>query len=147
TLQRWLAARSWYHADTSFTNARLTRGERENLEIVREAEAKKQPQIETGDMRFYQNDVITTAMLGDHTAQDWEVLEAEVLANHGFVFETESETLLDRPNRNLSSYELQQYFDERYWYRPNPDFEADQLSTTERQNLDTIAVAQMRQDK
>ena len=87
TLQAWLTARSWYHADTTFTNARLTAGERENLEVVREAEAKKHTQIEPGDMRFYQDRVITTAMLGDHSPQDWEVLEAEVLANHGFVFD------------------------------------------------------------
>ena len=147
SLQTWLETRHWYHPDTTFTNARLTAVDRTNLEIVRAIEAQKHPRIEPGDMRFYQARVITTAMLGDHSPQDWEVLEAEVLANHGFVFDTESETLLDRPNRNLSSYELQQYFDERYWYRPNPDFEADQLSTTERQNLDTIAVAQMRQDK
>jgi hypothetical protein len=147
SLQTWLETRQWYHPDTAFTNARLTPIDRANLEIVRAAEAQKHPQIEPGDMRFYQARVITTAMLGDHSPQDWEVLEAEVLANHGFVFDTESETLLDRPNRNLSSYQLQQYFDERYWYRPNAGFEADQLSTTERQNLDTIAVAQMRQNR
>ena len=145
TLQRWLAARSWYHADTSFTNTRLTRGERENLEIVREAEAKKHPQIETGDMRFYQNDVITTAMLGDHTAQDWEVLEAEVLANHGFVFETENE--IENDDRNLQPNDLQRYFDERYWYQRRPEFKATELSAVERQNLDTIAVAVTRQNK
>src|SRR6478735_7928436 len=46
TLQTWLATRSWYHADTTFTNARLTAGERENLEVVRAAEAKKHTQIE-----------------------------------------------------------------------------------------------------
>ena len=147
TLQTWLETRPWYHSDTTFTNARLTANERANLEVIRSAEAHKHPQIEPGDMRFYENRVITTAMLGDHSPQDWEVLEGEVLANHGFVFDTESETLLVRPNRNLSSYELQQYFDARYWYRPNPDFEASELSPTERQNLDTIAVAQMRQNK
>src|SRR5690242_1009218 len=81
TLQAWLAARAWYHPDTTFTNARLTPGDRANLEIVRAAEAQKHPQIEPGDMRFYQDRVIRTAMLGDHSPQDWEVLEAEVLAN------------------------------------------------------------------
>jgi hypothetical protein len=145
TLQQWLAARSWYHPDSSFTNARLTQGERENLEIVREAEAKKHPQIESGDMRFYQNRVITTAMLGDHTAQDWEVLEAEVLANHGFVFETEND--IENEDRNLQPNDLQRYFDERYWYRRRPEFKATELSAIERQNLDTIAVAVTRQNK
>jgi len=146
TLQAWLATRSWYHADTTFTNARLTAGERENLEIVREAEAKKHTQIEPGDMRFYQDRVITTAMLGDHSPQDWEVLEAEVLANHGYVFSTGDESE-GTTNRMLATDDLQHYFDERYWYRANPGFEAAALSGVEKQNLDTIALAVMRRNK
>ena len=144
TLQGWLATRPWYHADTTFTNARLTAGERENLEVVREAEATKHTHIEPGDMRFYQNRVITTAMLGDHSPQDWEVLEAEVLANHGYYFGSEDER---RENRTLDSDDLQRYFEERYWYKANPDFESSELSPIERQNLDTIALAIMRQNK
>ncbi|HKW08790.1 MAG TPA: YARHG domain-containing protein [Gemmatimonadaceae bacterium] len=142
TLQEWLATRPWYHADSAFMNARLTERERENLEVVREAEAQKHPQIEPGDMRFYQNRVITTTMLGDHSPQDWEVLEAEVLANHGYVWDPESEN-----DRNLQPGELQHYFDERYWYKPDSTFHASQLSAIERQNLDTIALAVMRQNK
>jgi len=143
TLQAWLAARAWYRPDTTFTNARLTPGDRANLEIVRAAEAQKHPQIEPGDMRFYQDRVIRTAMLGDHSPQDWEVLEAEVLANHGFVWANE----LDDDSRNLQPDDLQHYFNERYWYRPNPDFKASELSAIERQNLDTIALAETKQNK
>ena len=146
TLQRWLASRTWYHADTSFTNARLTSGERANLEVVREAEAAKHPNIESGDMRFYQNRVITTAMLGTHSPQDWEVIEAEVLANHGYVFATDDDDYDDRENRRLSSNALQQYFDERYWYERKGRFAASELSPIERQNLDTIALAIMKQN-
>jgi hypothetical protein len=142
TLQGWLATRPWYHADTTFTNARLTSGERENLEVVREAEAKKHTQIESGDMRFYQDRVITTGMLGDHSPQDWEVLEAEVLANHGYVFEDQEDE-----SRNLQGDDLQKYFEDRYWYRANPDFAAKELSAVEQQNLDTIALAVTRQNK
>ena len=138
TLQHWLLTRAWYRSDASFTNARLSSRERENLDVVREAEAKKHPQIETGDMRFYQNRVITTAMLGEHTPQDWEVLEAEVLANHGFFFGYADSQEPD---------DLQTYFDERYWYRSRPEFKASDLSAIERQNRDTIAVAAMRQNK
>jgi hypothetical protein len=145
TLQAWLTTRSWYHADTTFTNARLTAGERENLEVVRAAEAKKHTQIEPGDMRFYRDRVITTAMLGDHSPQDWEVLEAEVLANHGYVFATEDES--EGRNRTLATDDLQHYFDERYWYTANPGYEATELSAIEKQNLDTIALAVMRRNK
>ena len=145
TLQRWLETRPWYHADTAFTNARLTQRERENLEVVRQAEAIKHPQIESGDMRFYQNRVVTTAMLGQHSADDWEVLEAEVLANHGFIFSYEEDPA--RENRSLQGDGLQKYFEDRYWYHADPDFEASELSPIERQNLDTIALAVMRQNK
>ena len=146
TLQHWLASRAWYHADTSFTNTRLTSGERANLEVVREAEAAKHPHIESGDMRFYQNRVITTAMLGTHSPQDWEVIEAEVLANHGYVFAADDDDYDDRENRRLSSNALQQYFDERYWYERKGRFSASELSPIERQNLDTIALAIMKQN-
>ena len=145
TLQNWLLTRPWYHPDSTFTNARLSSRERDNLDIERGAEAKKHRQIEPGDMRFYQTRAITTAMLGQHSAPDWEVLEAEVLANHGFVFE--SADFDDRSNRRLGSEDLQHYFDDRYWYDRNPDFAASQLSAVERQNLDTIALAIMRQNK
>jgi len=146
TLQAWLATRSWYHADTTFTNARLTAGERANLEFFREAEAKKHTQIEPGDMRFYQDRVITTAMLGDHSPQDWEVLEAEVLANHGYVFATEDESD-GAMNRALGTDDLQHYFNERYWYKADTGYKAAELSGVEKQNLDTIALAVMRRNK
>ena len=143
TLQRWLASRPWYHADTSFTNERLTDNERETLDRVRAAEAAKHTQIETGDMRFYQNRVVTSAMLGKHSPQDWEVLEAEVLANHGFIFDREGSE--DLGGRRFDPSSIQDYFDERYWYRQDPDFSASDLSPIEQQNLDTITLAAMRQ--
>jgi YARHG domain len=99
-------------------------------------------------MRFYQDRVITEAMLGEHSPQDWEVLEAEVLANHGYVFEQETPDVdEDNDHRNLQPEDLQKYFNERYWYQPKPEFTATELSQTERQNLDTIALAIMRQNK
>jgi hypothetical protein len=143
TIQQWVVTRPWYTPDTSFTNARLSDGDRQNLEIVREAEAAKHKQIEIGDMRFYQNHVITEAMLGEHSAKEWEVLEAEVLANHGYVFSTGDEENED----DARNGDLQKYFDERYWYRKDTAFASKDLSAIEKQNLDTIALAIMRQDK
>jgi hypothetical protein len=141
TLQRWLASRPWYHADTSFTNARLAGQESVNLDLVREAEAAKHTLVESGDMRFYQNRVLTTAMLGTHTPQDWEVLEAEVLAEHGFVFDKAE----DREDPDEPPSALQKYFDERYWYVHHPEFDAHSLSAIEQANRDTITLAMTRQ--
>ena len=142
TLQGWLTSRPWYHADKTFTNARLSSNERANLDVVREAEAEKHPQIEPGDMRFYQDRVITSTMLGKHSAQDWEVLEAEVMANHGYLFVRPG--LVDFDDEATPA--LQKYFNARYWYEPKDDFRPNQLSAIEQQNLDTIAVAMMRQN-
>jgi hypothetical protein len=143
TLQRWLAARPWYHADKSFTNFSLSSHERENLDVVREAEAEKHAQIEPGDMRFYANRVITSAMLGQHSAMDWKALEGEILAEHGYVFEARGTASADDDDH---SDMLQRYFEQRYWYRINPDFAPQDLSDIEKQNLDTISLARMRQD-
>jgi hypothetical protein len=148
TLQSWLMSRPWYHADSEFSNSRLADGEKENLEVVREAEAAKHKQIEPGDMRFYQNRVITIAMLGDHTTADWEIIENEVLANHGYVFSRGYDYERDeQSHRELQPDELQKYFDERYWYRRDVHFMPYKLSAIERQNLDTIAFAIMKQNK
>lgn len=142
-IQQWLASQPWYRADTAFTNARLTEQERERLDLVREAEAAKHARIEPGDMRFYQTRVITSAMLGTHSPQDWEVLAAEVLANHGYVFFDEGD--FEEGEGEMSWETLQKYFDERYWYRRNGRFGAEALSPIEQQNLDTITVALTRQ--
>ena len=140
TIQGWLASRPWYHADTAFKNASLSHIERENLDVIREAEAAKHTQIEPGDMRFYQDRVITTAMLGTHSGLDWIVLEAEILANHGFVFEN------NYAEWNRGNATLQEYFNARYWYEPRDEFTASELSEIERQNRDTIIIARLRQN-
>ena len=147
TLQGWLATRPWYHGDSGFANGRLSEGDKANLEVVREAEAAKHTQIEPGDMRFYQNRVITTAMLGEHTAPDWDVLEGEVLGNHGYVFDRDDDDEPDQRALNATSGELQKYFDERYWYHRDRHFLPSRLSAIEEQNLDTIAFAVMKQNK
>ena len=144
-LQAWLASRPWYRPDTTFTNARLSKLERMSLDLVREAEAAKHPYIQPGDMRFHQNRVITVAMLGTHSPQDWDVLKAEVLANHGYVFYKESWYDGDGEGTGLSEKALQQYFDERYWYEGDDQFRSAQLTSIERQNIDTIVLARTRQ--
>jgi hypothetical protein len=144
-IQGWLASQPWYRPDTSFTNARLSKIERLSLDLVREAEAAKHPFIQPGDMRFYQQRIVTSAMLGTHTPQDWEVLKAEVLANHGYVFDDSDELENAEEQAALSTRALQEYFEERYWYVEDSRFQARQLTSTELANLDTITVAMTRQ--
>jgi hypothetical protein len=139
---RYLKTRPWYRPDTTFTNQRLNAREKANVDVIRAAEARKHTQIETGDMRYYQNRVITTAMLGHHTAGDWEVLGAEIGALHGQTFMDEEPDEEDAEGR--ATWVLQKFFDERYWYHRRRDYSNKELSAIERANADTIALARMR---
>jgi len=122
--------------------ARLSAREKANLDVIRAAEARKHTQIETGDMRYNQNRVITTAMLGHHTAPDWEVIASEIGAIHGQTFMDEEPDEEDYEGHDV--WVLQKYFDERYWYHRRKDYSNKELSAIERANADTIALARMR---
>jgi len=141
-VQTYLKSRPWYRPDTTFTNARLNAREKANLDVIRGAEARKHTQIETGDMRYNQNRVVTTAMLGHHTAADWEVISSEIGAIHGQTFMDEEPDEEDYEGRDV--WVLQKYFDDRYWYHRRKDYSNKELSAIERANADTIALARMR---
>jgi hypothetical protein len=141
-VRAYLETRSWYRSDTTFTNRRLNAMEKVNLDVIRGMEVRKHTQIETGDMRFYRNRVITTAMLGHHTRGDWQVLEAEIGAVHGRRFEDGEPDDIDAEGNDV--WTLQKYFDERYWYRGREDYKPSMLSAIELANRDTVILARMR---
>ena len=142
-LHEFLESRPWYRADTAFRNARLTAVERANLDVIREAEARKHTNIEPGDMRYHRGRVITAAMLGHHTYGDWDVIAGEIEAVHGKQFPSYYDADTTDADGNEVSF-LQLYFSERYWYRADSTYTPTQLSAIERANLDTIALARMR---
>src|SRR4029450_6353749 len=74
---------------------------------------------------------ITARKLGTHSGAEWKVLIAEVEAIHGKRFDDDAW--------------LQQYFDERYWYSTNADYDAKKLSAIERQNIAALSTAQKKQ--
>jgi YARHG domain len=130
-IQSYLKERSWYKPDPGFQNSLLNDVERRNLDIIREAEAAQHDNIQPGDLRFYQNLVFTTEKLGEHTGAEWRVLRAEIEAIHGKRFDDE--------------LWLQQYFEERYWYEANSQYDPKKLSVIEQKNLQTIITAQKKQ--
>jgi hypothetical protein len=130
-IQSYLKERSWYKPNTGFQNSMLNDVERRNLDVIREAEAAQHDNIQPGDLRFYQNRLFTTRQLGEHTGAEWRVLRAEVEAIHGKRFDDE--------------LWLQQYFEERYWYEANPQYDPKKLSLIEQKNLQTIITAQKKQ--
>ena len=132
-IKNYLEAQAWYQPNTDFDNSMLNDTERRNLDLIRIAEASKHKTIQPGDMRYWRDRPITARKLGQHSGAEWKVLQAEVEAIHGKRFD-------DEPW-------LQQYFEERYWYRANDKYDSKKLSTIERKNLEMLTTAQKKQRK
>jgi hypothetical protein len=130
-IQSYLKERAWYKPNPNFQNSMLNETERLNLDVIREAEAAQHEFIQPGDLRFYQTRLFTIKQLGEHTGAEWRVLRAEIEAIHGKQF-------TDEPW-------LQQYFEERYWYAPDPRYDPKRLTAIEKKNLETIIAAQKRE--
>ena len=130
-IKYYLQERPWYKPNPNFSNSMLNETERKNLDLIRELEARRHETIEPGDMRWWQDRAIKAANLGEHTGAEWRILRAEIEAIHGKRFD-------DQPW-------LQQYFEERYWYQANPNYDAKVLSDTERRNMVAIDAAQKKQ--
>ncbi len=127
-IRQYLETRDWYNPNPDFNNSMLNTIERKSLDLIREAEAAQHDHVQPGDMRHYRNTLLTRKKLGTHSNAEWIVLRAELEAIHGKRFDNDPW--------------LQQYFDERYWYRPSDKYDPKQLSDIERKNLLTIAAAQ-----
>lgn len=130
-IQNYLKERKWYKPNPAFQNSLLNQTERQNLDVIREAESAQHEFIQPGDLRFYQQRLFTVEQLGEHTGAEWRVLRAEIEAIHGKRFD-------DEPW-------LQKYFEERYWYEARPDYDPKQLTEIEQKNLQTIIAAQKKQ--
>ncbi|HEY2974240.1 MAG TPA: YARHG domain-containing protein [Pyrinomonadaceae bacterium] len=128
----YLTAQDWYKPNHAFQNSMLNATENRNLDLIRDAEASKHETVQPGDMRYWRTRTLTTKKLGLHSGAEWRVLRAEVEAIHG---------------KRFSEPWLQQYFDERYWYKPSDNYDPNKLSALEEKNLLTIAEAQKKSRK
>jgi hypothetical protein len=128
----YLTAQAWYKPNHDFRNSMLNLTENRNLDLIRDAEASKHETVQPGDMRYWRTRMLTTKKLGLHSGAEWRVLRAEVEAIHG---------------QRFSEPWLQQYFDERYWYKPSDNYDARKLSAVEQKNLLTIETAQKKSRK
>jgi hypothetical protein len=125
SIQDFLERQRWYKPDKNFKNSVLTPMERENLDIIRMAEAERHEYVQPGDLRFWIKTEIPKEKLWTNSAVDWQIMIAEVEAIHGKTF----------PEQEW----LQKYFDERYWYRRNPKYSSAVLSDVERKNLENLS--------
>jgi hypothetical protein len=130
-IKNYLKDRPWYQANPDFKNSMLNEIEVRNLDVIRDAEAGKHEFLQPGDMRYWRSRALPRRKLGQHTSAEWLVLRAEVEAIHGKRFD-------DQPW-------LQQYFDERYWYKSSDRYDSKLLTEVERKNLQAIATAGSKQ--
>ncbi len=121
SIQEYLEKQSWYKPNSKFSNAVLTPVERTNLDLIRITEAQKHAFIEPGDMRIWKAKLIVDDKLRDYSGAELTILGAEIEALHGKTFSEEW---------------LQKYFDERYWYKRNPAYDAAVLTEIERKNIE-----------
>lgn len=124
SIQNFLETQTWYKPNPKFTNTVLTRIERDNLDLIRMAEAERHSNVQPGDLRLWQAKEIPDDNLYVETPSDWRIMIAEIEAIHGKRFD-------DEPW-------LQKYFEERYWYRANPNYNSSILNVTERKNLEKL---------
>ena len=123
-IQDYLQTQAWYKPKADFSNAVLTKTERDNLDLIRLAEAAHHETIEPGDMRVWENKLIADENLGSYSPAELSVLIAEIEAIHGKTFTDEKW--------------IQNYFDERYWYQPNAKYSPNVLNDFERKNLERL---------
>ena len=128
----YLEAQDWYKPNPEFNNSMLNNTERRNLDLIRIAEASKHTTVQPGDMRYWQTRPLTARKLGTHSGAEWLVLRSEVEAIHG---------------KRFNEPWLQQYFDERYWYKATDSYDPKKLSAIELKNLETISLAQKKSRK
>ena len=123
SIQDYLDKQAWYKPNKNFRNALLTTMERTNLDLIRLGEAEKHPFVEPGDMRIWKAKLITDDNLRDYSGAELTILVGEIEAIHGKPFSEEW---------------LQKYFDERYWYKKNPAYDAAVLTEIERKNIERL---------
>lgn len=124
-IQGYLEKQAWYKPNKNFKNSLLTPMERANLDLIRMAEAERHDYIQPGDLRYWKDKEIPDDKVYANSAADWQVMIAEVEAVHGKTF----------PDQEW----LQKYFDERYWYKRNPNYTPSVLTEIERKNLEKIS--------
>ena len=131
-IQEYLDKQAWYKANKNYSNEVLTKLERDNLDLIRITEAQKHDFVEPGDMRIWKAKLIPDDKLRDYSGAEISILAAEIEAIHG---------------KRFSDEWLQKYFDDRYWYRPDPAYDPSLLTEIERKNLQRLNTEKEKQHK
>ena len=73
-IKTFLEAQDWYKPNSEFDNSMLNAMENRNLDLIRDAEARKHATVQPGDMRYWRTRALTARKLGVHSGAEWRVL-------------------------------------------------------------------------
>ena len=123
-LQQYFDERYWYHSADRYDPKGLSEVERKNLQLI-ELIQKQQRRValSPGDMELFENKLIAETMLRGLSLHELRLLRNEVYARHGRIFKT---------------MWIQQYFGGQSWYDPKEDFKDEEISGSDRTNIETI---------
>src|SRR5256714_1201540 len=123
-LQQYFAERYWYSAADNYNPKSLNDTERKNLaliDLIRKQQRKVA--IAPGDLELFEDKLISDAMLHGLSLHELRLLRNEIYARHGRIFKT---------------MWLQQYFGSQLWYDPKEDFKDEDISGSDKTNIETI---------
>lgn len=123
-LRQYFEERYWYFPSDKYDPKKLSAIERKNLQLLSGAQ-KKQRRVALlpGDMEFFENRKISEQMLHGLSLHELRLLRNEIYARHGRMFRADW---------------LQQYFYVQPWYNPDENFKDEDLSGTDKLNVETI---------
>jgi hypothetical protein len=123
-LQKYFEERYWYSPADRYDPKKLTKIERRNLSILTDAQRlQRKVALLPGDMELFENRAISEQMLKGLSLHELRLLRNEIYARHGRVFRAPW---------------LDQYFFSQPWYTPDENFKDEELSGTDKQNVETI---------
>jgi hypothetical protein len=123
-LQQYFEERYWYQPSDSYDAKQLAAIERKNMQTIAAAQkTERKLDLAPGDMELFENRLITEKMLKGLSLHELRLLRNEVYARHG---------------RQFRAPWLQQYFWSQPWYEQNDDFLDEQLTGSDKQNVETI---------
>ena len=123
-LQQYFEERYWYTPSDKYDAKKLSAIEQKNLQMLSDAQ-KRQRNVAVlpGDMQFFENRTVSEPMLRGLSLHELRLLRNEIYARHGRMFRAEW---------------LQQYFYQQPWYAPDENFKDEELSGTDKLNVETI---------
>jgi hypothetical protein len=123
-LQQYFDERYWYHSADPYDPKGLSEIERKNLQLIDLIQRQQRHvALSPGDMELFENKLIAETMLRGLSLHELRLLRNEIYARHGRIFKT---------------MWIQQYFGGQSWYDPKEDFKDEDISGSDKTNIETI---------